>query len=473
MASIERTLLQPSRSELEQALMEAVRPHGPGRRRILPWPPKEFDAFLSELETRTEGWHLWKGGSARRPQTSAVPGLLLLWWTDFSGRRHYRVLSQTRRSGGNLIQLVGALEDGKPPLAVLQPQRTFVISRRGTHAVFVGCDCGVFGRPEEVGWMGDCCGPCHDRRESRQAVPSDVRCFLAGHRSEAIRALTFNRDGTLLATGGYGGGAQVWEVAAGGEWMSLKPPGMNEGAISAVFSPDGRLLATGGSGTINVWELASGSRLRGIDTSGYLTSTLFSTDSQWVIACSNGQATLWQADTGNAVAILQNSEFGEFHTLALSPDGRTLAAGSVQGAMLLWDLHTRQERARWQESGDKVRSVAFAPDGRTVGIGVDRGGTIHALLWDVAKRRVRATLGSDHGSLIHVAFSADSRTLAMARGQRTVLLWDTATGEELATLDGHSHSVCRVAFSPDGSRLATGSDDGTVKLWPTSALRGA
>ena len=105
--------------------------------------------------------------------------------------------------------------------------------------------------------------------------------------------------------------------------------------------------------------------------------------------------------------------------MAFSPDGRTLAAGSGDGTVWLWNLTDPARPARLGQPltgpDDAVISVAFSPDGRTLAAG-SGDGTVW--LWNVtdpARPARLSTLSTGPRALSHsVAFSPDGQTLAAA-----------------------------------------------------------
>jgi WD40 repeat protein len=153
--------------------------------------------------------------------------------------------------------------------------------------------------------------------------------------------------------------------------------------------------------------------------------------------------------------------------LALSPDGKLLAAACQGGRVPLWALEGgKAEPRRELAFGDPmVRSVAFSADGRA--LACCGNGPIR--IWDVqtGKELLEGGLPQERGVLA-VCFSPDGKTLAAGIYDGTARLWDVATGAPRARPLTHDGLVYAVQFSPDGRLVCTGSADGTARLWDAS-----
>jgi WD40 repeat protein len=166
------------------------------------------------------------------------------------------------------------------------------------------------------------------------------------------------------------------------------------------------------------------------------------------------------------------------NTVAFSPDGKLLAAGSGDryqgrpGKLTVWDLDGGALRTALEVPEGAVTALAFSRDG-WVAFWTARHVTHDSIsgqltLWNPANGEQRI-LQRHMGGVSSIAFSADGQTVASGGGDETVKLWDVHTTRERAVLTGHTDRVMAAAFSPDGRTLVTGSIDRSVRQWHTAS----
>ncbi|MEU8435817.1 serine/threonine-protein kinase [Streptomyces sp. NPDC029216] len=177
-------------------------------------------------------------------------------------------------------------------------------------------------------------------------------------------------------------------------------------------------------------------------------------------------------DEGDAPALrpgpTRTGHEASVESVAFSPDGKTLATGSRDRTIRIWDLATGLTTVVLRHDA-LIRSVAFAPDGKTI---VSGGEDANVLLWKPSERVPFALLKGHTAPVRSVAFHPDGKTVASGGEDGAVLIWDVATARRTSTLPGHTSGVWSVAFSPDGSTLASGGGDRTVRLFDLAAHTG-
>ncbi|MFI6485947.1 trypsin-like peptidase domain-containing protein [Streptomyces sp. NPDC050564] len=286
-----------------------------------------------------------------------------------------------------------------------------------------------------------------------------TRTTLTGH-TGVVTSVVFSQDGRTLAASSEDGTVRLWNTSTGRSRTTLT--GRIESESSLVLSPDGRTLAIGSEdGRMRLWDTSTG-RIRTTLTD-LVNDVVFSPDGRTLAArTEDGTVRLWDTSTGRTrtTRITLTSEM----SVALSPDGRTLVTSDFS-RVRLWDTSTGRIRATLTGLKGMVYGVALSLDGRILAASSEDG-TVR--LWDTSTGRTRTTFTGYDDLASAVSFSPDGRILATISSTNTVRLWDTSTGHIRTTLTGHKDTATTVAFSPDVRTVAIGSSDGTVRLWDTS-----
>ncbi len=159
--------------------------------------------------------------------------------------------------------------------------------------------------------------------------------------------------------------------------------------------------------------------------------------------------------------VIQTGHYDSVWAVTFSPDGKTLASGSDDKTVKLWNVETGQQLKSLEGHTSFVNSVAFSPDGKTLASGSNDNSI---KLWNVETGDPITSVSHIYG-VNSVAFSPDGKILASGSNDKTIRLWNVKTGQLIKSLEGHVFSVRSVAFSPNGKTLVSASWDNTIKLW--------
>jgi len=212
-----------------------------------------------------------------------------------------------------------------------------------------------------------------------------------------------------------------------------------------------------------------------------VTSLAYSPDGSQVVFGGKGSVQLFNSLTGSFVRSISTSiEFVD--TVAISPDGKTLAiGGGGTHGLEIWSLATGQLLHSIAAGIGWVHSVAFSPDGQTLATGGLPSSPSDAnavQLWNVASGKTVSTLKTKLGLAHTVVFSHDGKSLAAGGNTTSVGLievWNLASKKVSQSITATTIDVHSVAFTPDGKSVAAGGVDGSkgsrlgkVQLWSVS-----
>ena len=315
-----------------------------------------------------------------------------------------------------------------------------------------------------------------------------LRILTTGWTKE-FTALAFAPDGKTLASGDNAGNIQLWRTDTHTKRMTIKAG--NNRIDGLAFAPDNRTLTTMSRNVLKVWDAAvgkqrevftipnatsgggfatfiDGTRLRGKSLA--LTSNSERLAITAIRNPRNNFIEVWDIATGKPPQRLMRVRAATpgLQTIALTSDGNMLA--HYEGnTVSLWNANTGTQFTKLELSNDG-HAIGFSPDGKTLGVGLDRG----IQLYDVKTHRHIGTLAAHEHTVCKLAFSPDGTILATGDTGGKIHLWDIPTRRHLTIYDGHGSFISALAFTPDSKMLASISggsyryyniQDGTILLW--------
>ncbi|KAJ7060856.1 chromatin associated protein [Mycena amicta] len=315
-----------------------------------------------------------------------------------------------------------------------------------------------------------------------------------------VCCVQFSADGRFLATG-CNRSAQIYDVKTGRKTCVLVDELTGSSGDlyirSVRFSPDGRFLATGAEDRkIRIWDINKTQVCQifaGHTQEIY--SLDFSRDGRRIVSGSGDRtARIWDMEDGTSIVLAVDADSGVggvngapasqdagVTSVAMSPDGRFVAAGSLDNIVRIWDTSNGMLIERLRGHRDSVYSVVFTPDGR----GVVSGSLDKTLkYWDVSGLAAKAAAkkeGVKEGIVdksaqctrdfvghkdyvLSVAVSHDGQWIVSGSKDRGVQFWDRG-GVVHAMLQGHKNSVISIDLNPTMNLLATGSGDSIARIW--------
>ncbi len=240
---------------------------------------------------------------------------------------------------------------------------------------------------------------------------------LSGH-SQKVRSVAISADGQKLASGSWDKTIRIWKLHTRQQVHTLK--GHTDGILSVAFSPDGQILASSSADkTVKLWDLRTGKLIRTLSGhSSWVYSVAISPDGQFLADGSDDRTIkLWHLSTGKLLTTLSDPSGNVVRSVAFSPDGKALVSGSFN-TINMWNLgnlltgckDAQVCRPTQTLSGNLgiVESVAISPDGQTLASG-SKDKTIK--LWNLQTGKPKNTISKLSGKVNSLTFSPDGKFL--------------------------------------------------------------
>jgi WD40 repeat protein/uncharacterized caspase-like protein len=224
-----------------------------------------------------------------------------------------------------------------------------------------------------------------------------------------------------------------------------------------------------------------------LDTGGhraFIKDIAFSADGQYLVSASDDKTIrIWDWESGVTLRTLRGyfgaGNDGKVFAVAISPDGKTIAAGGSFGAggdkppygdVRLFDFATGMLKAPLHAANLAVYDVAFSPDGAFLAAGGQDG---YVFVWqrdeaDPSGWKAFAKLDADSTHIEQVAFAEGGKKLVATTTDNGIRLWAMPSGQEVELSEAEplrDTPVMALAVSADGTLFATGNSDGLVQVW--------
>lgn len=285
----------------------------------------------------------------------------------------------------------------------------------------------------------------------------EVAGVLPLHRDRILQILS-SANGQRVVMVGYDGDIQVWDMTSGKLMTRLSGPpriGSNHVALSA----DGELVAIGLLHGVQIWNLNEPDSPKHIPVESIdrVMATAFSPERKHLLVAGRNShaphppAIVFSLDTGNEVSRFATHE-AAIQTCEFTPHGQCLTGG-FDSTIRLWDPNSGEEIRDFEGLNSHVRGMAVSPDGRWVAA---VGYPHHFVVWDLDTGKLLREFRGHTGKVTSISFSPDSSKIVSGGYDKTLRIWDVVSGRLLARAVVECRTTNLVRAIPNSPFVLTG-----------------
>lgn len=235
---------------------------------------------------------------------------------------------------------------------------------------------------------------------------------------------------------------------------------------SVIFRPNSSIFYSASSdGKVLRWDLDDNDRapVTLLENNSIVNKLAISSNGQWLAVATNGQGIrIFNPARNVTVPVIISRGNNRFISIDFHPDNQHLIFADSENNIVKYNIITNNSQFI-TTADSEVFSLSVSPDGRSIAAGT-RGGQV--IVWTGETDPVRQIIHHEPGNDIHVVqFNQSGTQLASGTLRGYMRIWEVSTGNLVTGFDGHSARVVDIKYSPDNNKLASTSFDGTIKLW--------
>jgi WD40 repeat protein len=321
-----------------------------------------------------------------------------------------------------------------------------------------------------------------------------------------VNSLAFTPDNQKLVVSGHHE-LTVWDIA--NAKLEKRIHTRAERAYAMRFLPDGKFVVAGGrpgqEGDVKIYDINAKPAkmedgvaiLDGVNDKAVMLGQLIDADD--AVLClaltPDGKflaaggcdrlVRVWDISAGITAAKLVTNPPIENHAdwvlgVALSPDGHFLWTASRDKTVKVWDLLAKESVITYADHQQPVYGVVVQQKSPTDAVGYSGGDDKNVRSWNFKiavtkdkegkeirqpEGKQRAAMGGHSGAVLKVALHPTKPILVSCGADNNVMLWNADNGARGRALAGLTDQVFAVAISPDANLVAAGSYNGEVRIW--------